>query len=238
MIKQFLKNIILKEKASSDRWIAYMRKQGATIGEDVTFYAPTHTVVDLTCPWLLSIGNHVRVTYGVIILTHDYSWSVLKRYSESEGSIFGAQSKVSIGNNVFIGMNAVITRGVTIGDNVIIGAGSVVTKDCESNSVYAGNPAKKIMSVSDYLKKRASLQYEEARQLAIAYYAKYGKYPEKEVFREYFMLFCDAQTAKSIPQFRAQMATGDGYDACELYMKTHRPMFETYQDFLRACFSK
>lgn len=46
-----------------------------------------------------------------------------------------------IGNNVEIGVNAVVIGKVVIGDNVIIGAGSVVIKNVESNKIVAGNPA-------------------------------------------------------------------------------------------------
>ena len=148
MLKNLLRNIVYREKASSEKFVAYLRKQGAEIGEDVTFFSPPHTVVDSSCPWMLRIGNHVRITHGVIILLHDYSWSVLKQLPECAGKIHGAQSPVAIGNNVFVGMNAIITRGVTIGDNVVIGAGSVVTKDCEPNSVYAGVPAKKVKEIT------------------------------------------------------------------------------------------
>ena len=41
-------------------------------------------------------------------------------------------------------MNSTILKGVTIGDNTVIGAGSVVTKNCDKNSIYAGNPCIKI----------------------------------------------------------------------------------------------
>ena len=48
---------------------------------------------------------------------------------------------VRIGNNVWIGMNAVILKGVTVGENSVIAAGAVVTKDVPANVVVAGNPA-------------------------------------------------------------------------------------------------
>ena len=54
---------------------------------------------------MISIGNHVRITEGVKILTHDYSWSVLKNY---RGGVFGASGTVEIGDNVF--METVVVR--------------------------------------------------------------------------------------------------------------------------------
>lgn len=51
---------------------------------------------------------------------------------------------ITIGNNVWLGMNVVIMKGVTIGDNVIIGANSVVTRDVPSNVIAVGTPCKPI----------------------------------------------------------------------------------------------
>ncbi len=48
---------------------------------------------------------------------------------------------VIIGDNVWIGMNAVILKGVTIGENSVVAAGAVVTKSIAPNLVVAGNPA-------------------------------------------------------------------------------------------------
>jgi len=50
-----------------------------------------------------------------------------------------------IGNNVWIGSNSVVLKGVTIGDNSVIGAHSVVTKNVEANCVYSGYPARPTM---------------------------------------------------------------------------------------------
>ena len=239
-LKSIIRKIVYKENASSETLIAYLRKKGAQIGEGVTIYAPNKTLIDKTSPFLLKIGNKVRITEGVKILTHDYSWSVLKSFSSENikmGQILGCQGAVEIGNNVFIGMNAIITCGVTIGDNVIIGAGSVVTKNCASDGVYAGVPAKRIMGIEDFYNKRKNEQFNEAKDIAIRYKEAFGCEPPREVFREYFMLFCSKEEADSIEIFKAQMRTGMTYKETSEYMSLCEPMFKSYEEFLKACYA-
>lgn len=77
-IKDILKKVVYREKASSESYIEYIRSLGVKIGEDCTIYAPTKTLIDLTRPWLITIGNNVKITEGVTILTHGFDWSVLK----------------------------------------------------------------------------------------------------------------------------------------------------------------
>lgn len=182
-VKEVLKKIAYGKRYSSETYIDYLRRIGVKIGEDCTIYVPSKTLIDEQYPWMITIGNHVRITEGVKILTHDYSWSVLKLYegvSENPGAILGASGTVKIGDNVFIGMNTIITRNVEIGNNVIIGAGSVVTSSCDHNGVYAGVPAKRIMSIDEYYEKRERAQFNEAKELAVEYFDRYGKDPGKK----------------------------------------------------------
>ena len=65
-------------------------------------------------------------------------------------------AKIVIEKRVFVGACSIILPGVTIGENSIIGAGSVVTGSIPANVVAAGNPAKVICSLEDFLAKRAS----------------------------------------------------------------------------------
>ena len=236
MIKKTLRKIILKEKASSEAFIEYLKKRGVTVGKNCYVPEPSSVLVDLTAPWLVTMGDNITLTRGVCVLTHDYGWSVLKNNSTFKGAVIGAQAPVRIGNNVFVGVNTVITKGVTIADNVIIGAGSVVSKDCESGYVYAGNPASKIMTVEEYALKRESKQFEEARALALCYREKFSCNPPKEIFMEYFMLFCTAQEAAAVPKFRSRMESGGNYDETVAYMNSRKPMFDSYDEFLEKCY--
>ena len=66
---------------------------------------------------------------------------------ENKGRIFGSgheKKKVVIGDDVWIGANAVILPGVTIGEGSVIAAGSIVNKDVEPFSIVGGVPAKVI----------------------------------------------------------------------------------------------
>ena len=240
-INSFVRKIVYGHKASSNDYVNYLRQLGVEIGKDCIFYGPNNTYVDVQYPWMISIGDHVRITHGVVILTHDFSWSVLKKMRMANtfpGGIYGASGKVKIGNNVFIGVNAIITRNVTIGDNVIIGTGSIVTKDCPSNGVYVGNPAKYIMSVEEYYQKRAKLQMEEAKELVLEYYKKYGKKPEMSVLNEYFMLFADSNVIKENVKFDNQMRLCSNYDESVVFVSQTKRPFADYEEFLTYCFDK
>lgn len=83
------------------------------------------------------IGDQCAISWNVTIMDSDFH-----EYYASEGVIPEKTKEVIIGNNVWIGNNVLILKGVTIGDNAIIAAGSVVTKNVPNGTVVAGNPAK------------------------------------------------------------------------------------------------
>lgn len=237
-IKDILKKIVYKERASSDTYVEFLRKKGMSIGENVEIFNPRRTIIDEQYPWMIEIGDNVKITDGVIILTHDFSWSVIKNYNKCLGELLGASGKVVIGNNVFIGMNSIITRDVKIGDNVIIGVGSIVTKDCDSGYVYAGNPAKKISSLDEFINKRRNLQLNEARILAKEYRKKYLANPPIEVFSEYFMLFTDFEQASKNKKFLSQLKVGGTYYESMNFYENKHPHFNGYDDFIKYCYEK
>nr|WP_272505012.1 DapH/DapD/GlmU-related protein [Salinibacter ruber] len=61
--------------------------------------------------------------------------------SPAEDINAGAAAPIVIENDVFVGMEALILKGVTIGEGAVVGAGSVVTQDVPRRAVVAGNPA-------------------------------------------------------------------------------------------------
>lgn len=229
--------IIYGNRGKSEWYVAYIRKSGARIGENVTIFDP-NIYIDITRPWLLEIGNDVKISRGVTILTHGFDWSVLNgRY----GDICGSAGKVKIGNNVFIGMHSTILKGVTIGDNVIIGANSLVNKDIPENSVVAGNPAKVICNLDEYHEKRLKLQVKEAKELAIAYKQATGEIPPKEVFREFVFLFDNEEDSNGKlkeKSFEEILHIGGNYErTIEVYRKRN-VLFDSYDEFLADCFGK
>ena len=71
----------------------------------------------------------------------------------SEIPDFDVFGKVTIGDWVYLGNNALVMPGVTIGDHVLVAAGSVVTKSVPSGMVIGGNPAHIICTIEEYKQK-------------------------------------------------------------------------------------
>lgn len=131
-----LARLIMRRVASLVRAVRlnYLRMLGVTIG--------TNTMISLGAKidihkGKVIIGDNCLITHGTIILSHDGSLRLIDPGADRAG-------KVVIGNNVFVGVNAIILRNVTIGDNSVVAAGAVVTKDVPPASVVAGNPARVI----------------------------------------------------------------------------------------------
>ncbi len=91
------------------------------------------------------IGDHVMCGGNVVIMDSDaHSMNFMDRRNLAVDLANKKDLPIVIGNDVFIGMNSIIMKGVEIGDRAIIGAGSVVTKSVPADCVVGGNPAKVI----------------------------------------------------------------------------------------------
>ena len=121
--------------------LKYWKKKGVVIGNDCKISSCSFG----SEPYLITIGNHVQITDGVKFFTHGGGWVL--RLQIPDFDTFG---KIVIGDNVYIGNNAMILPGCRIGDNVVIGAGSVVTKSVPSNCSVAGHPARIIKTFVEY----------------------------------------------------------------------------------------
>ena len=231
-LKNKIKVKILGYKATSESYITYLRKIGVQVGEDVVLYRPLNTTIDVQNPHLLEIGNHVMMTGPVTILTHDYSWSVLKR---KYGEIVGNQKYTVLKDNIFIGWGATILAGSYIGENTIIGAGSVVSGHLEGNAVYAGNPARRILSIDEYYQKRKSKQIEEATAYVRKYEERFGAVPSIEKLDEYFFLFFNPNDQSQRETFDFKLKLLENYDETMKKAELNKPIFSSYDEFIKYC---
>lgn len=137
-------------KSSSERYIKYLRTKGILIGEG-NHIDPKTSVIDISRPSLVTIGNNCYMNRNFTLLTHDWVTHV---FIHAGLNFINSSGKITIGNNVSFGQNVMVLKGVTIGDNVFIGAGSIVTKDIPSNCIAVGCPCKAIMTLEEYYNKR------------------------------------------------------------------------------------
>ena len=158
------------ETAQSFRHFKALARPAVILGHDVSVYSGCSfaiglqgrcTVGDFTlmngalimAEEEITIGSHCLISWNVGIADSDFHPldPVLRMQDAIALSAFYPDKPerpkietrpVHIGNNVWIGMNAVILKGVTIGDHSVVAAGAIVTRDVPPRTVVAGNPAK------------------------------------------------------------------------------------------------
>jgi len=140
----------LYNRIENKRRQAYINRliaNGLTLGKNVDiidtfFFDPSHC-------FLISIGDNCTICPNVRLIAHDASTKKILGYTKI--------GKIDIKENCFIGDSVIVLPNVTIGPNSIIGAGGIVTKDIPPDTVAAGNPAKVISSVKEYVRKTESI---------------------------------------------------------------------------------
>lgn len=122
-----------------------------------TYGLTAHSIMRPTEQASVKIGNFCSFAPGVKILAHvNHPTSIASTYPlktlfinsrsdqfDKDWTNHDATSKgaISIGHDVWVGLNAIILSGVSIGNGAVIGAGSIVTKDIPSYAIAVGNPA-------------------------------------------------------------------------------------------------
>lgn len=138
-----------------EKYPDYLRRQGMLVGENCMIFKSAAFGSE---PYLISLGNHVRVNSGVRFVTHDGGYWVLRDPKAGFGEKFKDADRfgrIIVHDNVHIGTNAIIMPGVEIGENTIVACGAVVTHDVSPNSVVAGVPARVIETLDQYAAKAA-----------------------------------------------------------------------------------
>lgn len=87
----------------------------------------------------VTIGSHVNLAQGIVVTALNHNFGKTSLRIDEQGI---STQPITIGDDVWIGANAVILPGVTIGKHVVVAAGAVVTKDVPDNSIVGGVPAK------------------------------------------------------------------------------------------------
>lgn len=98
-----------------------------------------NTIIGPVC-----IGSHVNLAQGITVTALNHNFEDIKKRIDEQGI---STKPVIIGDDVWIGANAVILPGVTIGQHAVVAAGAVVTNDVPDNTVVGGVPAKIIKKI-------------------------------------------------------------------------------------------
>lgn len=128
--------------------IASPERQARHMGAKIGKHCFINTRLWPSESYLITIGDHVQITYGVSIHTHGGGNSI--RHTHHDFDVFG---KVVIEDWAYIGSFSQIMPGVTIGEGALVAAGSVVTKSVPPRTVVGGNPARVICTVEEYYEK-------------------------------------------------------------------------------------
>jgi acetyltransferase-like isoleucine patch superfamily enzyme len=112
---------------------------GDVVIGDYTRIGIHNTIIGPVC-----IGNHVNLAQGITVTALNHNFEDKTKRIDEQGI---TTKPVIIGDDVWIGANAVVLPGVTIGKHCVVAAGAVVTKDVPDNTIVGGVPAKVIKGI-------------------------------------------------------------------------------------------
>lgn len=233
-LKKMVKKIIFPNSYSNGAFIEYLRRNGVCIGDNVVIWAPNHTIIDIQKPWMISIGDNTQITEGVKILAHDYSISTCRKVYGQFAC--GGGLPVCIGNNVFIGMNAIILMGTNIGNNSIVGAGSVVKGNFPDGSIIAGNPARVIGNIENYYQKNLNEWVCNAKRCAKTIYKNSGHIPTIEEMSDGYAWLYLERTEENINKYKSWFdLPADDFEKVKSSFLNSEPYYSSFDEFIKEC---
>ncbi len=231
-IYKILKKIFDYNHSDSKTFIKYLRKNHVSVGDYTYFFNPRKTIIDIKNGKFITIGSNCKITQGVVILAHDFSYSILRPiYNEIPKKC----AETIIGDNVFVGINSIILMGSKIGNNCIIGAGSVVSGKIPDNEVWAGNPARFICTLDDYYKKCKS-KYEDGAILTVKKYReKLKRNPTIQELHFFSLLFLNNDISIDAKEQISKMPFhGDKFDEVVEDSLKYKSKYDSYDDFIKS----
>lgn len=212
--------------------IDMLKYLGVDVGEGTALFNAGSITFDTTRPLLLKIGKYCKITEGTVILTHDYSRSVIRR---KYGEVIGEAKPTVIGDNVFIGINSIILMGTEIGSNCIVGAGSVCSGKYPDNSVICGNPARVLCSIDDHYIKRKNRYVDEAKYYAKLYKERLGRFPTIKEMDAFFPIYLERSSDALIKSGVRTNLSGDiEAEVIDAFLHS-KGQYNSYQEFLEDC---
>ena len=127
-----------------------------SIGSGTNIGALSHIGRDVTIGETCKIQGSVYIADGCIIGNEVFIGPNATLTNDRHPPSGGKWSPVVVEDKVVIGANATIVAGVRLCEGCVIGAGSVVTEEVPSEQVWAGNPAKFLMTLEEYESRRDS----------------------------------------------------------------------------------
>lgn len=161
-VRNLVCNVVAANYVVPVGWrVALLRAAGIEIGEGTavksrcTFAGPARVTIGtggyisyqviFDATGEITVGDRTYIASGVSIgtCTHEIGDDVKRA-----GRQF--PDPVTIGDGVWVGLNAVVLPGVTVGSGCVIAAGAVVAADCAANGLYGGVPARRLKDLDEH----------------------------------------------------------------------------------------
>lgn len=147
MIRRLVRRALAEYQVRRDP-VAYARSLGVRVGDGCWFIATTVATWGSE-PYLITIGDRVLLTNRVSFITHDGAvWPFRRQFPDIDR--FGP---ITVGDDCFLGISAIILPGVTIGAESVVATGAVVHRDVPPRTIVAGVPARPICTIDEYFAK-------------------------------------------------------------------------------------